>query len=69
MDERGEFKELRSQGIWGKGKSSFLIGILGWPVDPVVSYQGQFIGMNANYPNLVRVKEDGEWEPSVREET
>lgn len=46
----------------------FLIQILGWPVHPLVSCQGQFIVMNASYLYLVRAKEDGEWESSVREE-
>lgn len=48
----------------------FLAGILGRPAEPVISCQRQFIGMNTNYSNLVRVKEDGEktWKRSLQKE-
>lgn len=60
MDERVEFKDLRSQDIRGRGKSFFPNTDSEVANTLLVSCQGQFIVMNASYLNLVRAKEDGE---------
>lgn len=59
MGERGEFNNLGGQAIGQKKKYPLLIGILGRPVETVITFQGLFTAMNASYLNLVRFKEDG----------